>query len=123
MQDPAEFKEKGPCARILGEVVGVVRVKVRPINVNGVGLSKSERELGAWVHGDLRVSEVREDAFGRVLLTARVMDLINTPETALLELHDVVLLSVRGKEMRMRGFEVKSRQQAQYAQAWDVEVE
>jgi hypothetical protein len=51
------------------------------------------------------------------------MDLINTPETALLELHDVVLLSVRGKEMRMRGFEVKSRQQAQYAQAWDVEVE
>ncbi len=98
-----------------------MRVQVRPINVHGVALSTKERAEGAAVHGDLRVSDVREDAFGRVLLTAQVIDLLNTPEVVQLVLHDVVLLSIVGKKMRLRGFEIKG--DAQYAQAWDVELE
>jgi hypothetical protein len=98
-----------------------MRVQVRPINVHGVALSTKERAEGAAVHGELRVSDVREDAFGRVLLTAQVIDLLNTPEVVQLVLHDVVLLSVAGKKMRLRGFEMMGN--VQYAQAWDVETE
>lgn len=98
-----------------------MRVQVRPINVHGVALSTKERVEGAAVHGDLRISDVREDAFGRVLLTAQILDLLNTPEVVQLVLHDVVLLSIVGKKMRLRGFELKDA--VQYAQAWDVELE
>ncbi|GEM_PF-4546714 len=98
-----------------------MRVQVRPINVHGVALSTKERTEGAAVHGDLRVSDVREDAFGRVLLTAQVVDLLSTPEIVQLVLHDVVLLSVYGKKLRLRGFEMAGA--VQYAQAWDVEIE
>ncbi len=98
-----------------------MRVRVRPINVNGVALPSKERKDGAPVHGDLQVSDAREDAFGRVLLTAKVMDLLNMPEVVQLVLHDVVLLSISGKSMRMRGFEIAGG--AQYAQSWEVEIE
>lgn len=98
-----------------------MRVQVRPINVHGIALSTKERAEGAAVHGDLRVSDTREDAFGRVLLTAQVVDLLNTPEVVQLVLHDVVLLSVMGKQMRMRGFEIRGG--VQYAQSWAVEIE
>ena len=98
-----------------------MRVRVRPINVNGVAQTTQERIKGAPVHGDLRVSDVREDSFGRVLLTAQEVDVLNTPEVVHLVLHDVVLLSIQAKKMRMRGFEINGG--AQYAQAWEIEVE
>jgi hypothetical protein len=98
-----------------------MRVQVRPINVNGVAQATQERIKGAPVHGDLRITDTREDSFGRVLLTAQVVDVLNTPEVVQLVLHDVVLLSIMGKKMRMRGFEMQGP--VQYAQAWEIEVE
>jgi hypothetical protein len=98
-----------------------MRVRVRPINISGIPQSTKERKERAPVHGDLQVSDARNDEFGRVLLTAKVVDLLNTPEVVQLVLHDVVLLSIVGKTMRMRGFEIVVS--SQYAQAWDVEIE
>ena len=98
-----------------------MRVQVRPVNVNGVAQTTQERVNSAPVHGDLRVKDTREDSFGRVLLTAQVIDLLNTPEVVQLVLHDVVLLSIQGKKMRIRGFEMIGP--VQYAQTWDIEVE
>ena len=63
---------------------------------------------------------MREDAFGRSVLTARITDLVDNTETILLELYDVVLLWAHEKKMRMRGFEIIKG--VQFAQSWDVEL-
>jgi hypothetical protein len=97
-----------------------MRANVKPINVKGYPLFTKERTAGAGVQGELRVLQVREEAFGRALLTARITDLTDNTETILLELYDVALLSVDNKKMRMRGFEVVNG--FQFAQSWDVEL-
>jgi hypothetical protein len=97
-----------------------MRANVHPINVQGHPLFTKDRLKGAPVQGDLRVLEVREDAFGRAVLTARITDLVDNTETILLELYDVALLWAHEKKMRMRGFEIVKG--VQFAQSWDVEL-
>lgn len=97
-----------------------MRAKVNPINVQGYPLFTKERLKGAPVQGELRVLEVREEAFGRSVLTARVTDLVDNTETILLEIYDVALLYVHEKKMRIRGFEIIKG--VQFAQSWDVEL-
>lgn len=97
-----------------------MRVRVRPINVNGCPQFASERDLRPAFVGELKVAEERRQELGRVTVTARVIDTVDPARVALLELLDATLLWVHEGRMRLRGFEVLGK--TQFAQTWDVEV-
>lgn len=97
-----------------------MRVKVRPINVAGQPLFARERERRDVFAGELKVMENRIHPLGRVVTTARVIDTVDNVESALIELYDVTLLWIDGKQMRLRGFE--DIEGVQYGQTWDVEI-
>lgn len=97
-----------------------MRVKVRPINVAGRPLFARERERREVFAGELKVMENRIHPLGRVVTTARVIDTVDNVESTLIELYDVTLLWIDGRQMRLRGFE--DVEGVQYGQTWDVEM-
>lgn len=97
-----------------------MRVKVRPINVNGKPLFTKERDRRDPFTGDLKVAEIRMPSLGRTVISATVLDVLEGIETPLLEMNDIALLWVNKTQMRIRGFEIQ--QDVQYSQTWDVEI-
>lgn len=97
-----------------------MRVKVRPINVAGRPLFARERERRDVFAGELEVMENRVHPLGRVVTTARVVDIVDNAESTVLELYDVTLLWIDRTQMRLRGFE--DIEGVQYGQTWDVEI-
>jgi hypothetical protein len=98
----------------------VMRVRVRPINVNGRPQFQQERERRELYVGELKVQENRLHQLGRVVTTASIVNVTDNATVTMLELFDVVLLWAEGNRIRMRGFEMIDN--VQYAQTWDVEV-
>ncbi len=63
---------------------------------------------------------LHQHPLGRVVTTAHVIDTVDNIESTLIELYDVTLLWIDGKQMRLRGFE--DVEGVQYGQTWDVEL-
>lgn len=97
-----------------------MKVKVRPINVNGRIEFKKQRERREVYAGNLRVFEDRMHKVGRVVTVARVVSTVDSAESTLLEMYDATLLWAEGGQMRLRGFEEVG--DVEYGQTWDVEV-
>lgn len=97
-----------------------MKVKVRPINVNGRPLFKRERERREVYAGELKVHDDRLPDLGRSTTTARVVSMVDNVESPLLLMHDAVLLWVDKDLMRIRGFEDVDG--VQFSQLWEVEV-
>lgn len=97
-----------------------MKVKVRPINVNGRPEFKKQRERREVYAGELKVHEDRLPDLGRSTTTARVVSMVDSVESTLLQIHDAVLLWVDKDLMRIRGFEDVDG--VQFSQTWEVEL-
>jgi len=98
-----------------------MRVKVRPLQMNGRSLRRDElRDLPPHV-GVLKVAEARDYALSRPLVRAWLLDIMVGTETDVLpELSDARLLWAEGNTLRFVGFE--RIEDVNYAQTWAVEV-
>lgn len=97
-----------------------MRVKVRLLNYHGRPLLKDERARAEEFTGILTVCENRQHRFGRVVLTATLASQTAETSVPILELHDVILLWIDERNMRLRGFEMHDL--VEYAQTWAIEV-
>jgi hypothetical protein len=98
-----------------------MRVDVRPINICGRPLPKSQRTKQPASQGKLRIGENRLHELGRVVLCATLTDTSDGLETPLLpELMDVQVIWVEDSSMRLRGTE--KVEGVHYAQTWDITV-
>lgn len=98
-----------------------MKVEVRPINVKGKPLSKREREKFPAHVGKLRVQENRLHKFGRALMSALLVNVIDDVESLVLpELFDAAVIWMNDQQIRIRGFEEIDGYQ--HAQTWDIRV-
>lgn len=96
-----------------------MQVKVRKINSKGKPLFSGNPTRQIVYPGRLKVMENRIHALGRVVVTASIIDSIDSNAATLIELYDAVLLWADEKRMRMRGFE--DIDGIQYGQTWEIE--
>lgn len=97
-----------------------MKVLVRPINLNGRPEFKKQRERREAYQGDLKVFHELDKDVRRHVIKAQVLNSTDNVGAIMREMHDVVLLWLDGRSMRLRGFEIADG--VQYAQTWEVEV-
>lgn len=103
-----------------GSAGSPLQVRVRPLAYQGRPLFKEELEKRDVYEGALKVVENRIHRLGRVVTTATLTGRHNEADVIFLALHDVVLLWMDRRKMRIRGFEDVDG--VEYAQTWDIEI-
>ena len=103
-----------------GSADSPLQVRVRPLAYQGRALFKDELSKRDAFDGALKVVENRLHRLGRVVTTATLTGHHNEADVVLLSLHDVVLLWMDRRKMRIRGFEDVDG--VEYAQTWDIEI-
>ena len=96
-----------------------MRVKVRPLRLEGIDLHAKQWQSIPPHEGELRVLESRDPKLSRQVTRARLV----TPSTetdVLPELIDARLLWAGNNQMRLTGFEQVGA--INYAQTWSVEL-
>jgi hypothetical protein len=97
-----------------------MQVTVKKLNCNGKPLFSEDARRQSTFPGKLKVVENRLHKLGRVVITASLVDPIDSNGSTTIQLHDAVLLWADEKKMRMRGFE-EDTQGVQYGQTWEIE--
>ncbi len=97
-----------------------MRVKVRPMRLKGRNLPRAQCLAQPGTLGELSVCEWRDPELGRCVVRAQLRDSVATSTDVLPELDDAQLLSMKGGQMRIAGYE--RIEHASYAQTWLVEV-
>ena len=97
-----------------------LHVRVTLLAFQGRPLFKDNPRLAQAYEGDLRVQDERIHKVNRIVTVAKIIGRQDGNEVIVLQLHDVRLLWIGNRKMRLRGFEIDG--DTEYAQTWSVEV-
>lgn len=97
-----------------------LHVRVTLLAYQGRTLFKDNPRLYEAYEGDLHVLDDRLHKLNRVVTVAKLLGRQDGTEVVVLQLHDVRLLWIGNRKMRLRGFEFIG--DTEYAQTWSVEI-
>lgn len=98
-----------------------MKVEVQLVNEKGRGIPATDRARMPKYRGVMRIHEARNQALGRIVVTAELLSSTDGADSALIPaLHDAGVLFLANSQMRIRGFELVEG--TQYGQTWDVKV-